>query len=226
MARGKLEKFRELKELDNVIEHDQENAQANLVERLESAKRVTVELGCGRGEYTVALAQQAPEELFIGVDIQGERIWHGAKQAVETGLENILFVRMKIEDLMKIFPDNTIDEIWLTFPDPFSRDRQAKKRLLHPRFLMQYQHVLKPDGIVNLKTDSDELFEYTSEVLGVLKAEVLNKIENIYEEEVPMDVIRIPTRFEHKHVSNGKSIKYLRFRLPQTPVNPRIGDGL
>jgi tRNA (guanine-N7-)-methyltransferase len=176
---------------------------------------MVLDLGCGKGEYTVQLAKKYPETLFLGVDIQGERIWKGAKEALENKIDNAYFLRTQIENIKGFIPKKSINEIWITFPDPFPRDRNAKKRLTSPRFLGMYKDLLKRDGVVHLKTDSKELFEYTIESVQISEFSIVKKVEDIYLEGLNLhpDINEIQTTFEKKHLKNGKSIKYLSFTI-------------
>jgi tRNA (guanine-N7-)-methyltransferase len=176
---------------------------------------MVLELGCGKGEYTVQLAKKYPETLFLGVDIQGERIWKGAKEALENKIDNAYFLRTQIENIKEYIPKKSIDEIWITFPDPFPKDRHAKKRLTSPRFLEIYKSLLEEGGVVHLKTDSKELFEYTIESVQDSEFSMIKKLEDIYLEGLNLhpDINEIQTTFEKKHLKNGKSIKYLSFTI-------------
>ncbi|KUK67570.1 MAG: tRNA (guanine-N(7)-)-methyltransferase [candidate division WS6 bacterium 36_33] len=211
--RSKKKKFQELKTFNNVFEWDTKGVKKDLKKLFKQRKEIILELGCGKGEYTVQLAKRYPEKIFIGVDIQGERIWKGAKQAIEENLPNVYFLRVQIENIQEYIPKKSITEIWLTFPDPFPKDRQVKKRLTSPRFLDIYKKILKKGGVINLKTDSQGLYEYTLRqvVEGGLKIE--KDCRDIYSEGNIENVTDIQTTFEKKHLEKGKKIKYLRFVL-------------
>jgi tRNA (guanine-N7-)-methyltransferase len=141
--RKKKEKFRELKTYSNVIEWNDSDAKGELNLLFTKYQSVILELGCGRGEYTVALAKKYPETLFVGIDIQGERIWRGAKDALEGKISNAYFLRIKVENILEYIPKKRIDEIWITFPDPFPKERRSKRRLTSPMFLNMYKDLLK-----------------------------------------------------------------------------------
>lgn len=176
---------------------------------------ITLELGCGRGEYTVALAQASPEQNFIGMDIKGARLWVGASAVKEQGLTNVAFVRARIETLTSFFAAGEIAHLWLTFPDPQLKERRAKKRLTSERFLALYARILAPTGIIHLKTDSRELYEFTlQEVrrIGGCVHYATADIDNILEQ---FPLLRISTYYERYFRERGKSICYLEFSLPE-----------
>lgn len=212
MARSKLEKFEEVRGFSNVYENsnDLELVKKELEKYTANADTI-VELGCGRGEYTVALAEMFPDKNFIGVDIQGERIWHGAKYALENEIKNIRFLRIQIETLSEYLEMNSINEIWITFPDPFPKDKKTKKRLTSPRFLEMYKEILKPGGIINLKTDDEDLFDYSVETAKEFGVNILEATKDIYSKEEVSPVLEIKTRFERKWLKKGKKINYLTF---------------
>jgi tRNA (guanine-N7-)-methyltransferase len=209
--RNKRKKFQEVKNFVNVIEWNDPKAKEKVREIFKNYEQTVLELGCGKGEYTVQLAKKYPETLFLGVDIQGERIWKGAKEAIEWNIPNAYFLRTQIENIQEYIPRKSVDEIWLTFPDPFPKDRQAKKRLTSPRFLDIYKKILKKGGVVNLKTDSQELYEYTLEQIEEKKLKIEENNPDIYASSDIEDVTDIQTTFEKKHLEKGKTIKYLRF---------------
>lgn len=175
---------------------------------------ITLELACGRGEYTLGLARQNPGRNFIGVDIKGARIWKGAGAALEEKLHNVAFLRTRIEQLALFFEAGEVSEIWITFPDPFLRRSKSNRRLTAPRFLDEYRKVLCPGGLVHLKTDEPALYEFTLETLaGYPGAEVLYQEADIYANPLPMQELELKTYYERMHLAEGKSIKYVRFRL-------------
>lgn len=182
---------------------------------------LTVELACGRGEYTVGLAARFPEKNFIGVDIKGERIWKGSTLAEEQGLTNAAFLRTHILMLENFFSTGEIDEIWLMFPDPRPKVRDIKRRLTNPRFLTIFKTLLKPGGYLRLKTDNTKLYEYT---LGVVR--VMNDIDDLvftddlYSSPLQPECFDIKTNYEQKFASMGERIKYLRFRVTRAPIPP------
>ena len=176
-------------------------------------KPITVELACGKGDYTIALATQYPERNFIGVDIKGPRIHAGAKTALESGLSNVAFARFKIENIFNFFAPEEIAEIWITFPDPFPRDRSEKHRLTFSSFLAKYKVVLQPGGVVNFKTDDLPLFHYTRDSIKTFGCETLYYRENIYAAPLEMEELSIKTFYEKQHIAKGRTINYLRFKF-------------
>jgi tRNA (guanine-N7-)-methyltransferase len=175
---------------------------------------IKLELGCGRGEYTIGMAQADPLSNHIGIDIKGARLWRGAKTATEESLSNAAFVRTNIELLGSIFEKNEISEIWITFPDPQLKERRIKKRLTGSRMLNLYSNFLSADGTVNLKTDSAELHSYTKELLEYNGIVPLFSHSDIYSGiEIP-EILNIKTHYEQIFLKQGKSITYLKFRLP------------
>ncbi len=175
---------------------------------------LVLELGCGKGDYTVALARRYPGKNFIGIDIKGARMWRGAKTALEEGLKNVAFLRMQIELIEHAFGPGEVDEIWITFPDPQLKFKRAKHRLTHPAFLKKYRRILKPGGPVHLKTDSEFLFGYTQGVLQGLGYPIHYAHHDIYHNpEAPAEATGIQTFYEQKWLAEGKKITYMRFSL-------------
>lgn len=176
-------------------------------------KPIVLELGCGKGEYTVALAERNPDKNFIGIDIKGARMWRGAKTATERGMDNVGFLRARIEFITSMFAEGEVSELWITFPDPQLKTRRAKKRLTSPIFLEYYSHILASDGFINLKTDSQHLFNYTSEVIRRfdLPCEVANN--DIYGSGYADEVLSVKTAYEQVYLSRGLPITYTRFSL-------------
>lgn len=215
MARKKLSRIQEALTLPNIFQHDDPDAKNYIEEFFDTPKKVLLELGCGRGEYTVGLSALYPTAHCMGVDIQGERIWHGAKFADENKKENIRFFRAPIRFLLDYVPEHSVDEIWIPFPDPFPRKKSARKRLTSPRFLEMYTKILKPGGIVNLKTDNGALYFYSQETVEAFAgATVLEACEDVYKKEVnETSPLFIQTNFEKKFRKLEKKIFYLRFLL-------------
>ena len=174
---------------------------------------IVLGLGGGRGEYTVALAKRFPEKNFIGVDIKGARLWRGAKTATEEEMENVAFLRTRIEFIESFFAPDEVDEIWITFPDPQLKTRRAKKRLTSPLFLSYYAKLLTPDGKINLKTDSQHLYAYTQAVINHfgLPCEVAN--DDIYGSGFADEVLSVKTAYEQMFLERGLPITYTRFAL-------------
>lgn len=173
---------------------------------------IVLELGCGKGEYTVGLAKKYPNKNFIGIDIKGARLWRGCKTSNEDKMTNVAFVRTHIQMIESYFAQNEVSEIWITFPDP--QLKKPNKRLTCERFLKLYKNILKQDGIVHLKTDSQELYEFTKdEVLIPTKREILYNTNDLYNSDFKEDVIEIQTFYETMYLKIGKPITYLKFRL-------------
>lgn len=173
---------------------------------------IVLELGCGKGEYTVGLAKKYPNKNFIGIDIKGARLWRGCKTSNEDKMTNVAFVRTHIQMIESYFAENEVSEIWITFPDP--QLKKPNKRLTCERFLKLYKNILKQDGIVHLKTDSQELYEYTKdEVLIPSKRAILYNTNDLYNSDFKEDVIEIQTFYEAMYLKIGKPITYLKFRL-------------
>nr|WP_262904898.1 tRNA (guanosine(46)-N7)-methyltransferase TrmB [Hymenobacter pini] len=176
---------------------------------------ITLEVGCGKGEYTVGLAERYPERNFLGLDIKGERIWRGSTRAEALGLKNVGFIRTRAHDLLTHFAPGELHEIWITFPDPRPRDRDIKRRLTAPRFLDLYQQILRPGGLIHLKTDNEDLFDYSLETVQQRPgATVVAHTKDLYATpELLPHAEDIQTTFERKYRSVGVPIKYLQFRV-------------
>jgi tRNA (guanine-N7-)-methyltransferase len=214
----KQERFRIIEERTNVIEPSKPLYQTIKgkwrQEHFRNENPVTVELACGRGEYSVGLGKIFPDRNYVGVDIKGERIWKGSTLAIEQNLTNVAFLRTQILFIENFFGEGEINEIWMTFPDPRPRKRDIKRRLTSPRFLEMYKKLLSPDGIVRLKTDNTILFEYTLEELsGRTDITDLTFTRDLYESELRPECFDIRTRYEEEFTAKGERIKYLRFRF-------------
>ncbi|MDD3859098.1 MAG: tRNA (guanosine(46)-N7)-methyltransferase TrmB [Bacteroidales bacterium] len=186
---------------------------------------IILELGCGKGEYTVELSKKNPDKNYIGVDIKGARMWKGATEAINNGITNTAFVRTFIEFIEYCFAKNEISEIWITFPDPqLGPKKRIRKRLTSSAFLSRYQKILKHNGIINLKTDDDVLFAYTKAVISLNNLQIIAETNNLYDSDYFTDVLAIKTFYEKIWNKEGKTIKYISFRLPddislKEPVN-------
>ncbi|MBN2226207.1 MAG: tRNA (guanosine(46)-N7)-methyltransferase TrmB [candidate division Zixibacteria bacterium] len=211
MSKGKLAKFAELATFSNVFEYEPLPKGRWAEDFFKNGNPITLELACGKAEYTIDLARTFPERNFIGIDLKGARIWRGAKNALEMKLANVGFIRQRIELLTDMFTKDEISEIWITFPDPYPRKCKARKRLTSPRFLDLYRQVLKPNGLIHLKTDELNLFEYTKETLAEQKCIVHEVIDDVYAGPIIDDVLSIKTTFEKSHLAEGRTIRYLRF---------------
>lgn len=213
MGKDKLRRFAEIETFSNVLQLDAGKAYKEQwsKEFFKNNHPVVLELACGKGEYTVNLAQIFPDKNFIGIDYKGNRIWRGAKTALEDGVNNVAFLRMQIENLVDYFAPGEVDEIWITFPDPQPQLSREKKRLTSPRFLNMYQIVLKPGGAINLKTDNDGLYEYTTDKIKELKLNPHINTADLYHSEYADEVLSIKTYYEKKYLKDNKNINYLKF---------------
>lgn len=173
-----------------------------------------LELGCGKGEYTVGLARNNPQNNYMGLDIKGARIWTGAKAVQEEGLANVAFLRTRIDIIDSFFAGDEVDEIWITFPDPQEKRRRLKKRLTGAHFLNKYMTFLKDGGTVHLKTDNRELYSDTLELLRFNHLPVEQNSEDVYSEGWSDETVSIQTYYEKSYLVNGIKINYLRFRIP------------
>ena len=174
---------------------------------------IVLELGCGKGEYTVALARKYPEKNFIGVDIKGARIWVGATDALKNKLSNVVFLRTRIEFIKSCFARDEISEIWITFPDPQPQQSRENKRLTSPRFIQSYREIMKPNGIVHLKTDSESLYEYTCDIIKENDFQTIVNTNDLYNSGINDDILSVQTYYEKIYINKGYTIKYLVFRV-------------
>ena len=222
--KNKIRRFEENKILPNVIQPTREEALAGFhlkgkwrQEIFKNDNPIVLELGCGKGEYTVGLGKAFPEKNHIGVDIKGARFWFGAKEAHETGMQNIAFLRTQVELIDGFFNEGEVDEIWITFPDPQIKYKRTKHRLTHPDFLDRYKKILKPGGIVHLKTDSEFLHGYTLGYLQGAGHEIITAHHDIYgapEYDPNTPLLRdIQTYYEGLFSAKGKTITYIKFRI-------------
>ena len=212
MAQKKLLRFAQVKELPNVFEYPTD-MQGQWRTHFKNGQPVILELACGRGEYTVGLAAMHPNQNFIGVDVKGNRMYLGAKKALDTPLLNAAFLRTQIGMLTDYFAAGEIDEIWITFPDPQLRTSKAKKRLTHPKFLRLYQQILKPNGVIHLKTDSPALYNFTRRVIEKYELNLLESCDDVYVKGT-MPELKIRTHYEGLDIARSNKIYYLRFSLP------------
>jgi len=218
MAQKKLERFAAIKKFPNVLEYPLDII-GNWNTFFLNENPLVLELACGRGEYTVAMAGLFPYQNFIGVDIKGNRMYIGAKKCLAGNINNAGFLRTQIEKLPDYFTKSEVDEIWITFPDPQLRISKAKKRLTHPRFLRLYQQILKPDGFVHLKTDSPELYLFTKKVASLYDLTILEDTDNIYAQDYIKEELKIKTHYESLDIAQSKKIHYLKFTLPTIVKN-------
>jgi len=217
----KLQRFAENETFTNLFQYNFEQLQQSgfplkglwREKFFQNENPIVLELGCGKGEYTVGLAKARKSSNHIGMDIKGARIWRGLQDAQEAEMKNVAFIRSKIELVEQFFGVVEVDEIWITFPDPQPQKSRVRKRLTSPRFLENYRKFLKTEGVVHLKTDSDLLYEYTREVIEAEKLPVYYDSADLYAEEAGLEVKNIQTYYEKIWLDQGLKIKYLRFGL-------------
>jgi len=226
-GKGKIQKWAEMKTFNNVVEPD--TSEVFKKEHFLKGKwcsnifkndnPIVLELGCGKGEYSVGMGKHFPNKNFIGVDIKGNRIWKGAKTAFENKMKNVYFIRTQIDFIASFFNTNEVDEIWITFPDPQPKDRLVRKRLTSPMFINRYKNFLKPDGIIHLKTDHEGFFKYTLEEIERCNFKLLESTFNLYGEVIEklddktQEILSIKTFYEKLFSAKGHSIHYLKFQL-------------
>lgn len=213
MAKNKLKKFNEYDTFTNTYDARNQLKGKWHSEVFKNNKPITLELACGRGEYTVGLAQLYSERNFIGVDVKASRMWQGAKFALENNLPNVAFIRIQIDFLNDFFANNEVDEIWITFPDPQPQKTREKQRLTSPKFLEKYAQLLGRNKFINLKTDSDLLFKYTLETLTDKNVQMNELYMNIDELDEMKDELKIKTYYEKMWREKGIIIKYLKFQF-------------
>ena len=223
MGKDKIRRFNENKTFQNVVQPTRDEAINNFALKgnwnkdfFKNDLPIVLELGCGKGEYTVAMARRDKDRNFIGVDIKGSRFWRGAKTCLEEGIENAGFMRTQIEIIDNLFAENEVSEIWITFPDPQIKFKRTKHRLTHPEFLRRYNTILKPEGTVNLKTDSEFLHGYTHGVIQLEGHEVVRSTHDVYHpdhSDIPAIVTEVQTYYESMFLEEGKKITYIKFRL-------------
>lgn len=212
MGQKKLIRFAAIKEFSNVLEYPK-NMKGQWKSFFHNTNPIILELACGKGEYALGLGRMYAEKNFIGLDIKGNRIWVGAKKALDEKLTNVAFIRTQIEKITDYFAEGEVAEIWITFPDPQLRISKAKKRLTHPRFLQLYQNITGINGIVNLKTDSPDLYDFTKNVINLFKLELLEDINDIYAENESRKELQIKTHYEKLDIAKSNRIHYLKFSL-------------
>jgi tRNA (guanine-N7-)-methyltransferase len=176
---------------------------------------ITLELACGKGEYAIGLGQLYPNRNFIGVDLKGNRIWVGAKRALQSGLMNVAFLRTEIDQIATYFSPGEVEAIWITFPDPQLRLSKAKKRLTHPKFLRLYQQFLTPGGCIHLKTDSPDLYRFTKLVIDMYGCLLHTDMDNVFGQEAVSEELKIKTHYESLDIAGSNRIHYLCFSLPE-----------
>jgi len=219
-SKNKLKRFRENETFTNVVQPTRDEVLEGFEWKgkwntfFKNNNPIVLELGCGKGEYTVGLAQRNPDKNYIGIDIKGARFWRGAKSALEHGLDHVAFLRTQIELVDQLFGENEVDEIWITFPDPQIKYKRTKHRLTNPVFLQKYKQILKPKGVVHLKTDSEYMHGYTLGLLQGLGHEICYANHDVYRNEgSPSEVLEIQTFYENQYLEAGKPITYIQFRI-------------
>ncbi len=212
MGQKKLIRFEAIKHFQNVLEYpvDMQGKWNNF---FNNTGGIILELACGKGEYAVGLGKLFPDNNYIGIDIKGNRIWRGAKTALDEGLQNVAFIRSHIDKITDYFNSEEISEIWITFPDPQLRGSRAKKRLTHPRFLRLYQKILKTNGLVHLKTDSPDLYQFTLTVINLFELELLEHTDQVYRQEYIKPELMIKTHYESLDIAQSNTIHYICFRI-------------
>lgn len=223
MAKRKLKKFAEVSSFENCFFLSFEQAREEGLplkgkwnkEYFKNDNPIVLELGCGKGEYTIGLAKRFPEKNFVGVDIKGNRIWTGAKTAIEDKMKNVAFIRTRIDFIDTCFAENEVDEIWITFPDPQPQKTRIRNRLTNMIFIKRYQKILKKNGVINLKTDNAPFYEYTREVVAENNFEVLDATNDLYADTAVRDeaLTSIKTYYEKLFSDKGFKICYLKFRV-------------
>jgi tRNA (guanine-N7-)-methyltransferase len=221
-SKNKLKRFKENETFTNVIQPSREEIVDQTFplkgkwreDFFKNEKPIVLELGCGKGEYCLGLAEMFPEKNFLGIDIKGARFWRGAKTALEEGMDNVGFLRTQIELIDYIFAESEVDEIWITFPDPQIKYKRTKHRLTNTEFLQKYKHILKEEGVVNLKTDSEFMHGYTLGLLHGEGHEILHANHHVYKNEYsPKEVIGIQTFYEKQYLEQNKPITYIKFKV-------------
>ena len=214
MGQKKLIRFAELKTFPNVLQYP-EGMKGNWNEFFHNNNPIILELACGKGEYAVGLGQLYHEKNFIGIDQKGNRIWVGAKKALQLQLNNVAFLRIQIDQINDYFQNNEVNEIWITFPDPQLRTGKAKKRLTHPKFLRFYKQILAPGGFIHLKTDSPDMYRFTKLVIEKYNCMLIEDRDDVYSSNDTNDELKIKTHYESLDIAGSNRIHYLKFSLPE-----------
>ena len=222
MSKGKLFKFAEMKTFPNVLQPAFEDVFGKDHELkgkwnkifFKNSGPIILELGCGKGEYTLGMAKKFPERNFIGIDIKGARIWKGAKKALQENLSNVTFLRTRIDFITSFFDVDEVNEIWITFPDP--QLKKDLKKLTSSRFLNRYNQFLKPGGTINLKTDSKELYHYTCSITRYNHLQIIRETDNLYQSHLNNEILSIRTFYEDMWLDEGLAIHYIQFQLNHT----------
>ena len=213
MGQKKLQRFADLETFANVLQFPQ-GMPGQWQEHFGNNHPITLELACGKGEYALGLARLYPDRNFIGVDLKGNRIWVGARQAIREGLHHVAFLRTQIDLIHQYFAPGEVSEIWITFPDPQLRFSKAKKRLTHPKFLRLYQQFLVPGGLIHLKTDSPHLYRFTKTVIEMYGCVVHEDNDHVFGGSEVSRELQIKTHYESLDIAGSNRIHYLCFSLP------------
>lgn len=219
MGKNKLQRFAENETFTNLFQHNEFEAREGLfplkgkwhTEYFKNEHPIVLELGCGKGEYTIGMSQRYSDKNFIGIDRKGARLWRGCKDAYEQKISNVAFLRIKIEDIEHYFAPGEVSEIWVTFPDP--QLRKERKRLVGPNMVGKYKKILSEDGILHLKTDSRELYDYLKETAPAQVWEILEDVYDVYQERPGTILTEITTFYETMWLKEGKVISYLKIRV-------------
>ena len=214
MGQKKLIRFAELKTFSNVLEYPQD-MKGQWCTFFKNNNPIVLELACGKGEYAVGLGRLHPDKNHIGIDLKGNRMWVGAKTALSEGLTNVAFIRTQIEKIADYFAEGEVAEIWITFPDPQLRISRAKKRLTHPRFLRLYKTILAPHGVIHLKTDSPDLYDFTKLVVNLFHLPLLQDFDHVYQQAPDNKDLQIKTHYESLDIAQSERIHYLQFEVSQ-----------
>jgi tRNA (guanine-N7-)-methyltransferase len=225
MAHKKLIRFAELETFDNVLQFPK-NIRGKWSAFFKNENPIILELACGKGEYAVGLGMLYQQKNFIGIDIKGNRIWVGAKKALENKLHNVAFLRTQIDQVNEYFLKDEVNEIWITFPDPQLRKSKAKKRLTHPKFLRLYQQFLKQGGHIHLKTDSPDLYGFTKKVIQMYGCTLHKDYKNLYNDEPIGQELQIKTHYESLDIAQSNRIHYLCFSLPRELATKEMDEEL
>lgn len=213
MGQKKLIRFAELETFKNVLQYP-ENTAGTWRQFFGNENPVTLELACGKGEYATGLGTLYPNRNFIGIDLKGNRIWVGAKKALQQNLTNVAFLRTQIDRVAEYFAPGEVAEIWITFPDPQLRLSKAKKRLTHPKFLRLYQQFLAPGGLIHLKTDSPDLYHFTKLVVDLYGCTVHSDIDDVFKQDTIKEELAIKTHYESLDIAGSNRVHYICFSLP------------
>lgn len=213
MPRKKLKRYAELQTFSNVLFAPKHLRGQWREHVFGNHYPLTLELGCGKGDYTLALSKILPDHNFIGADIKGARLWKGAGDALAAGLKNVRFIQIYIDHILEYFSEGEVDEIWITFPDPYPLKGDIKKRLTSPRFLERYADIVRPGAILHLKTDDRALYQYTKDTLKELGLDIIEDIEDIYAQGTQAGVLAIQTYYEKKHLSIGRTISHISWTM-------------